>query len=365
MNPGVVDCWSRRVRRVAAVLACTWPLSALVVLANDPSLNAFAFAAMAVGCSGIGVVCMLPPERGLGWVGAPRVFLTLWALVWTATFVGLWLELPLLVRVQSVVGPAGAAVGRFFAVATLVIHAGALLLGVIVAALVAWFYRFIARARISRTSCARASGVALVLVCGGALVATFVICCDAAKRVPLDRYLQVLPVVQVLEGSRCAGFTQTETERRLVPRRCAAPEDWCEVDNYRQPTNAPCEALVLQRDEKSHAALVSARTRTGLVPIVWCRTLEHPDCPDVVYPSHVMASVTVPVSWRVIPWVGLGMVLICAATAWRVVRAGGSSGYQEDGDAKLDFVHHVFVIALVASLGTATPLGVALALGFR
>jgi hypothetical protein len=364
MDSDAVERWSRWVRWSAGVFACLWPLAACLLLVNDPSVNALALGAMGVGCSGIGAFCMLPPERGLGWAGAPRVFVTAWVLAWTATFVWWWLGVPLVVSQPSVVFPTGAAVGRFLAIVTLAVTVGALVLGVVGAALLSWVYRYLATTRISRALRALTSSVAAALVCAGALAAVLATELDASKSVPLDHYLQALPVVQILENSRCAAFTHTDADPRLSSERCPAPQDHCQVGNNRQRSDVLCEALVLQRDQVAGAVLVSARTKTGLDPIVWCRTGGLLDCAETVFPVEVRTSVTVPRAWQVAAWLGLGLALSCVAAGWRVLRTKTVST-PEGGATQLDFAHRVSIVVLVVVAGTATPLVVSMLLGFR
>jgi hypothetical protein len=365
MDSGAVERWSRCVRWSAGVLACLWPASVFALPVHDPSVNALALGAMGVGCSGIGVFGMLRPERGLGWAGAPRVFVTAWVLAWTATFVWWWLGVPLVVSQPSVVFPTGAAVGRFVAIVTLVVTVGALVLGVGGAALLSWVYRYLATRRISHAGRALTSGVAAALVCAGVLAATLATELDASRGVPLDRYLQALSVVQILESSPCSAFTRTDAEPRLSPERCSSPQDFCQVGNNRQRSDVPCEALVLQRDQTAGALLVSARTKAGLDPIVWCRTRELFDCPETVFPADVRASVTVPRAWRFAAWLGLGLALIGLAAGWRVLLTKTVSTPEEAWATKLDFAHRVSIVVLVAVAGTATPLVVSMLLGFR
>lgn len=364
MDFGAVERWSRWVRRSAGVFACLWPPAVFVLGANDPSVSALALGAMGIGCAGIGVFAMLPPERGLGWAGAPRVFVTVWVLAWTATFVWWWLGVPLVVSQPSVVFPTGAAVGRFLAIVTLAVTVGALVLGVAGAALLSWVYRYLATTRISRAARALTSSVAAALACAGALAATLAIELDASKGVPLDRYLQALPVVQVLEDSRCAEFTDADAEPRLSPKPCSWPQEFCQVGNNRQRSDVPCEALVLQRDQTAAAVLVSARTKAGLDPILWCRSRELFDCPETVFPVEVRASVTVPRAWQVAAWLGLGLALIYVAAGWRVLTKTVSTP-EGARETKFDFAHRVSIVVLVVVLGTATPLVVAMLLGFR
>jgi hypothetical protein len=311
---------------------------------------------------------MVLADGRLGWAGAARVFLATVFLAWTAAFCTLWLEAPIVVQQPEVGFPPGAAVASALALLT---FGGQLVVGVsavVLAFVVSQGYRAVATLRISRLGRACASGTTLGL-CTLAVVALGVATeLDASERVPLDRYPEALPVVQSLEGSRCASLEKVDGELRLVSEACDWPHEYCEVNAIRQHDDAPCGAFVVQRDAVSNALLVSARTKAGLAPIVWCLDTAGADCPHTLSALDVRGAVTIPLAWRLVAMLGVAIAFICVGTGWRALNWTSPGSPVTSADAhglKLDFVHRVCVVALAVVLAMATPLLAALALGFR
>jgi hypothetical protein len=182
---------------------------------------------------------------------------------------------------------------------------------------------------------------------------------EEPRRVPLDRYAEELPVMQLATGSRC--FELQGVERPvLAERRCESPKEWCSVGDSRQPSDAPCEALVVQRDVASSAVLIRARTQAGFEPVLWCRTGRGVDCPDAVSALGLRMAVSLPEAWTTTAMLGVVLALTTIVTSLRTLRKLPGS----PSDARLALLNRALVVALVCVLGTATPLFVGRGLGF-
>lgn len=345
------ETWCRPVRRIALVLACLWPVGAVLLLTRET--GGIALALLAIGSSGVAARSALPahPESA----GSAEVFVGALALAWSAIFTALWLATPWFVRHPTVVFAPGAAVARAFGLIWLAQVGVALFLGVLGALAWSLLWRVVRRCSARLRAAVSALALAGALVFGVATAAPF----EAPRGLPLDRYAEELPVVQLAAGSRCFELEGLE-QPVLAERNCEYSREWCSVGDSRQPSDAPCEALLVQRDVASSAVLIRARTQAGFEPVLWCRTDRGLECPDAVSALDLRMAVSLPEAWRTTAMLGVVLALTCVVTSLRTVRKlpGWCS------DASLVLLRRAFVVALICVLGTAIPSFVSRGLGF-